>query len=394
MLNILSLLVVVLVKCRMLVVVVVLVDLRTNMPGLPVSAPSYSVSTAPDYTVTVGAGGGLWFHQTKMETQDQILELSNTRGYPSTFELEQLVEMVDGGSGVVVHKLEPALPGGSGGGGAGYGYGSVYRWCRSNASPDPNHPAVQGYQGMVVVVSGIPPNYQGGGGAGVVLMVVLVLANKELELVVLDSSKYYCITSIYQLRERISLGRWWMVCWWWRWWWSTAEQHGGIGGGGGTVYNLVDTLAGGGFNAGGDGDPLQIPLDCWILMEKTLVVEEVEVDNQNQPSGQGGSGIVIVRYQIGSIDSGTAKATGGSISFYNGKTIHTFASTGDFNNTTGAPLNCGCKSWSWWWRWWRYWWRWCWWYSGAGRFYRNDDVTISPGPQTVTVGAGGKGGNG
>ena len=30
--------------------------------------------------------------------------------------------------------------------------------------------------------------------------------------------------------------------------------------------------------------------------------------------------------------------------------------------------------------------------GGGGRFYRNDDVTISPGPQTVTVGAGGKGG--
>ena len=33
-------------------------------------------------------------------------------------------------------------------------------------------------------------------------------------------------------------------------------------------------------------------------------------------------GIVVVRYQIATTN--TAKATGGNISFYNGKTIHTF----------------------------------------------------------------------
>ena len=47
-------------------------------------------------------------------------------------------------------------------------------------------------------------------------------------------------------------------------------------------------------------------------------------------SGQGGSGIVIVRYQIGSTN--TAKATGGAISFYNNKTIHVFTSSGTFIN--------------------------------------------------------------
>ena len=46
--------------------------------------------------------------------------------------------------------------------------------------------------------------------------------------------------------------------------------------------------------------------------------------------GNGGSGVVVVRYQIASI-SGTAKASGGAISFYGGKTIHTFNGAGDFN---------------------------------------------------------------
>ena len=43
-----------------------------------------------------------------------------------------------------------------------------------------------------------------------------------------------------------------------------------------------------------------------------------------EPGGQGGTGAVIVRYRIGTSRTGVAKASGGAISFYNGKTIHTF----------------------------------------------------------------------
>ena len=49
--------------------------------------------------------------------------------------------------------------------------------------------------------------------------------------------------------------------------------------------------------------------------------------------GSGGSGIVVVRYQIGTIQTGTAKATGGAISFYSGKVIHTFTGSGTFTVT-------------------------------------------------------------
>ena len=44
--------------------------------------------------------------------------------------------------------------------------------------------------------------------------------------------------------------------------------------------------------------------------------------------GNGGSGIVVVRYKIASIP--ILKATGGAISFYGGKTIHAFTSSGSF----------------------------------------------------------------
>ena len=53
--------------------------------------------------------------------------------------------------------------------------------------------------------------------------------------------------------------------------------------------------------------------------------------------GSGGSGIVVVRYQIAELTA-TAKATGGAISYYGGKTIHTFTSSGTFANTSGSPL--------------------------------------------------------
>ena len=50
-------------------------------------------------------------------------------------------------------------------------------------------------------------------------------------------------------------------------------------------------------------------------------------------SGYGGSGTVVVRYKISSV--ATRKATGGAISEYGGKTIHTFTGSGTFT-TTGA----------------------------------------------------------
>ena len=62
------------------------------------------------------------------------------------------------------------------------------------------------------------------------------------------------------------------------------------------------------------------------------VVAALEMDGMVDPesNAHGGSGVVVVRYQIGSLTA-TAKATGGSISFYNNKTIHTFTSSGTFS---------------------------------------------------------------
>ena len=59
-----------------------------------------------------------------------------------------------------------------------------------------------------------------------------------------------------------------------------------------------------------------------------------------QIGANGGSGVCVIRYQIGGL-SGTAKATGGMISFKDGKVIHQFLSSGEFTvtNPTLTSIN-------------------------------------------------------
>ena len=102
--------------------------------------------------------------------------------------------------------------------------------------------------------------------------------------------------------------------------------------------------------------------------------------------GQGGSGLVVVRYQIGSVQTNTAKATGGSISFYNNKTIHTFTNSGtmdfpsSFSETVEYVVIGGGGSGG---------------YDiggggGAGGYLTGTTPISGPAPgRTVTVGAGG-----
>ena len=51
--------------------------------------------------------------------------------------------------------------------------------------------------------------------------------------------------------------------------------------------------------------------------------------NRGGSGGAGGSGIVIIHYK-----TGTATATGGTITTWNGYTIHTFTSNGTFTVTS------------------------------------------------------------
>ena len=98
----------------------------------------------------------------------------------------------------------------------------------------------------------------------------------------------------------------------------------------------------------------------------------------------GGSGIAVFRYQIGS--TSTAKATGGAISFYGGKTIHVFTSSGTFVNpgsisnaeifmiggggSGGTNIAGG---------------------GGAGAVMSGSSLTMPANTYTITIGAGGVG---
>lgn len=57
--------------------------------------------------------------------------------------------------------------------------------------------------------------------------------------------------------------------------------------------------------------------------------------NANNKGGEGGSGIVIISYP-----SGSMTATGGTITTSNGRTTHTFTSSGTFNVTNSSNVSC------------------------------------------------------
>ena len=94
-----------------------------------------------------------------------------------------------------------------------------------------------------------------------------------------------------------------------------AAGPGAGGGGGGTP--------GTGGTGGGGPNPLGVA-GLYSTGGGGGGVRETNAVNES-----GGSGIVVVRYQIGQLTA-AAKATGGAISYYGGKTIHTFTGSGTF----------------------------------------------------------------
>ncbi len=104
------------------------------------------------------------------------------------------------------------------------------------------------------------------------------------------------------------------------------------GGGGGGVYMASQpspTRGLGGSSVGGQGNNENDSLNAY--MHAVISTGSGGGGGGGGPTGgvaggQGSSGIVVIRYRIGTLSS--AKATGGAISFYGGKTIHTFVSSG------------------------------------------------------------------
>ena len=332
---------------------------RTNQSGHPLATgnPNVTVSTSPgSYVVTVGAGAaGL---------------KAPSEGVPGTdSSFNGIVSKGGGGGGQ--YNTQGGNSGGSGGGGFSSGGNGGYGYNPSTpSSVTPNIPSPHPYG----ITQGNPGGQHAGGGGGaggagasgnggkggIGTRTSIAGPNYPIGTPGPGGAGGYLAGGGSGAPPS-----------------NGSVSAGPDGGGGGKGYNtgfsnpLVHGLPGTGGGGGGG----------W--------------SGGNVTQGGGGSGIVVVRYQIGTIQTGNAKATGGSISFYNNHAIHAFTSSGTFTNTSGSDItgvtyvciggggsggggantpngqNAGGGG------------------GGAGGYVTASGQTISTTPFAVTIGAGG-----
>ena len=308
--------------------------LRTNLSGHPLNGGTYPIPSSfpAPYTVTVGGGGFGRNSGANLAAGDG----TSSEFYPpshNSYPATQFIRGAGGGGGASRDPGQgPAQHGRPGLAGGGSGGGS---WDPAQAEPgaagstDPNHPQVAGYAGA----GSYPPSEGGGGGggaggagssdnpsspnsgggAGGVGIRVSIGG---------PSSDPSPIGEPGPGSGASATG-----------WFAGGGGGGGSntsadGGGGGGHPTKLNSYAGGGF--GGGAPPSPTP------------------DGQAGSAGSGGggggggrasdgrnggSGIVVIRYQIGTVQSPGASpkgATGGAVTIYNSKVIHTFTTSGTF----------------------------------------------------------------
>ena len=271
-------------------------------------ASAFSVSVQ-SYSVVVGAGGAMSSNP------------SDANGGPSTF---GTVTMNGGGAGAVQNGALAAQPGGSGGGGAyapsansvggtATGSSSGTTGADSPANGFGNNGGSFGSQGSAAGAGGggaggigESVNYPGPGyskGAGN----LSGAGGIGLQYTINGTSTYYA------------------------------------GGGGGHGYSQISS---GGDGGGGSAHPTVVAARGDARGVRNTGGGGGGVSHPGTPAGgggrpgSGGSGVVIVRYKIGASQTATAKASGGSVSFYNGKTIHVFTGTGTFDTPASFGETC------------------------------------------------------
>ena len=306
--------------------------LRTNLTGHPLAGAAYAVSTSPgSYTVTVGAGG--------MGAFSASTNWSNVRGasgtnsefystpvsYPSTLRIRSL-----GGGGGASYP-QGAASGGSGGGGVTRTPATYSPGAAGNVTPDPNHPAQQGYPGGAGTGEGGTPGSQGGGGGGGAGAAGLQGghptrpnqggyggAGVQVAIAGPTATTFNGVGAINPANNQY-------------------QYFAGGGGGGGRNVSSVPNRGGeGGLGGGANGGVGNLLGDSAVASTGGGGGGGAIQGSTGAYGGSGGSGIVVVRYQIGTV--ATTKATGGVVSFYGNKTIHTFVNSGDFN-VTGGPIS-------------------------------------------------------
>ena len=270
---------------------------RTNVSGHPLAAAAFPVSVNP-YPVVVGAGGA--------STGNAI---GKNPGNPSTFSTITSTGGGGGGggNGFPSPGTEPGSAGGSGGGGAGGGSSENGGATTAVTTPSPwPGPSVQGFiggggaDGAVAYTAG-----GGGGGAGGGGQSAHDLNSGP------KAGGYGGVGSPIAIET------------------ATAKFYAGGGGGSSNENSTVGAAGGnGGGGKGGDkGGTLGTPTGAFAGTYATGGGGGAGI--APNISENGGSGIVVVRYQIGKITA-ALKASGGVVSFYGGKTIHAFTSSGTF----------------------------------------------------------------
>ena len=343
---------------------------RTNLTGHPVKAADYTAALGT-YTVTVGGGGAGGVNSGNVGSRGGNSEFYPTPvSYPST----ERIRAVGGGGGFKNSPSDNA-PGGSGGG-AGWNapeptYGS------GNTPTDPNHPQVQGYRG-----GSNDPNISAGGGGGAGGVGGPGSPNSSPGYSQGGVGLQCLIAGPPSAPQPVG-----------------APGPGGgtgwfAGGGGGGGRTNVTRYGGGGtsspFAGGGTGGGPN--RDVTNGLTNTGGGGGGFGPSGAGSGGTGGSGIVVVRYKVASTDaSGVSPkgATGGTITQYGGKVIHTFLNSGtftapgSFNETVeyvmvggggGGGADCGGG-------------------GGAGGYITGSTPISGPSPLAVVIGAGGQGGS-
>ena len=333
--------------------------LRTNLSGHPLAGSAFPVSASPgSYTVTVGAGG---LSEPPAITPGGKSIQAGQRGNPSVF---GPITSTGGGAGGAVYSSYGQSGGSGGGAGIKYssdgslqpastGTGNTPPVSPSQGNPgggsrhSPGSAAATGGGGGAGGAGGDAPSTNTAGVGGIGSQVLIAGPPASVQPVGTTGPNPgggYFAGGGGGCKSNPGTG-----------------GSGGSGGGGAGVANSGNGTAGYYATGGGGGAA------------------------RNGISGQGGSGIVVVRYQIGTVQ--TAKATGGAISFYGGKTIHTFTGSGTFATTSDwSPQNVeylvvggggsGAAA-----------------AGGAGGYITNTNHPIGSHPVSVTVqvGAGGAG---
>ena len=292
--------------------------LRSSHPDAPspMRGSAYTVSTTNPYTVTVGGGGAALKED---PTNGYSRKGNNSEFYPTPVGSGHPTGIfAHGGGAGAAHEYtpDPEMNGGSGGGGDTYDPPQPEAGG-STTSGTGHGPTVQGFAGGASQFG--PPGHGGGGGGG-----AGEAGNTDghgyggdgLQIKIAGPPTFNGIgapgpSSSYQWFAGGGGGEYSPGT-------GTPGRPGGTGGGGDASTRNVDSCKGLSSTGGGGAATKNNP------------------STHNGILGNGGSGIVILRYQIGSISA--QKATGGAVSFAGGKTIHTFLASGSLV-VDGGPIS-------------------------------------------------------